>query len=146
MPKRSDEENAASRAVRPTTAKASPAELAEQQASPTPAVSLRALMALEEPARTAALEEAVDSGTVFYLKSTSGKPVRQSFGDKVLEVTSRPRPFLANHAIHLLWHKGTEIVEVSEAAAFASPVTTAPAPKASEPPVAAPDEPESGAQ
>ncbi len=73
-------------------------------ASPTASSTgvLTALLALEEPARTEALEKAVNSGLTVYLQSTTGEEVRQRYGDHVLVVPPTPKPFAAPHAIHLL--------------------------------------------
>jgi len=78
------------------------------------APGLADLMALPEPARTNALEKAATGGTVFYLKTRDGKELRQRYGDVILVVGPRPKPFLAAHAIHLLWYQGSRIEEVDE--------------------------------
>jgi len=73
---------------------------------------LTAMMALEEPARTEALEKAVTAGLTVYLRSTTGCEVRWRYGDHVLVVPETPKPFAAAHAIHLLFYASGKIEEV----------------------------------
>ncbi|MFB3883559.1 MAG: hypothetical protein ACE149_20015 [Armatimonadota bacterium] len=73
---------------------------------------LTAMMALEEPARTEALEKAVTAGLTVYLRSTTGGEVRWRYGDHVLVVPETPKPFAAAHAIHLLFYASNQIEEV----------------------------------
>jgi len=91
--------------------------------SPAPAVTaviskpkaigkLTAMMALEEPARTEALEKAATAGLTVYLRSTTGSEVRWRYGDHVLVVPETPKPFAAAHAIHLLFYASDKIEEV----------------------------------
>ena len=70
------------------------------------------VMALEEPARTDALEKAVQSGASFRLRSKSGEEVRCLYGEHALTVTGEPREFMAAHAIHLLWTVPNAVEEV----------------------------------
>ena len=81
-------------------------------AAPARAGTLTALMALEEPARTEALEKAVHSGLTVYLQSTTGQEVHWRYGEHILVVPTTPKPFAAPHAIHLLFSALGEIVEV----------------------------------
>ena len=80
--------------------------------APTRPGTLTALMALEEPARTEALEKAVNSGLTVYLQSTTGQEVHWRYGEHILVVPTTPKPFAAPHAIHLLFSALGEIVEV----------------------------------
>jgi len=73
---------------------------------------LTAMMALEEPARTEALEKAATAGLTVYLRSTTGSEVRWRYGDHVLVVPETPKPFAAAHAIHLLFYASDKIEEV----------------------------------
>ena len=73
---------------------------------------LTAMMALEEPARTEALEKAATAGLTVYLKSKTGQEVRWRYGDHVLVVPETPKPFAAAHAIHLLFYASDKIEEV----------------------------------
>ena len=73
---------------------------------------LTMMMALEEPARTEALEKAATAGLTVYLKSTTGSEVRWRYGDHVLLVPETPKPFAAAHAIHLLFYASDKIEEV----------------------------------
>lgn len=73
---------------------------------------LTAMMALEEPARTEALEKAATAGLTVYLRSTTGGEVRWRYGDHVLVVPETPKPFAAAHAIHLLFYASDKIEEV----------------------------------
>jgi len=74
--------------------------------------TLTAMMALEEPARTEALEKAATAGLTVYLKSRTGSDVRWRYGDHVLVVPETPKPFAAAHAIHLLFYASDKIEEV----------------------------------
>ena len=73
---------------------------------------LTAMLALEEPARTEALEKAATAGLTVYLKSKTGKEMRWRYGDHVLVVPETPKPFAAAHAIHLLFYASDKIEEV----------------------------------
>jgi hypothetical protein len=73
---------------------------------------LTAMLALEEPARTEALEKAATAGLTVYLKSRTGSDVRWRYGDHVLVVPETPKPFAAAHAIHLLFYASDKIEEV----------------------------------
>ena len=73
---------------------------------------LTAMMAMEEPARTEALEKAATAGLTVYLRSTTGSEVRWRYGDHVLVVPETPKPFAAAHAIHLLFYASGKIEEV----------------------------------
>lgn len=84
----------------------------ETQVAPKPRMgALTAMMALPEPARTEALERAVNSGASFQLRSATGQEVRCRYGNTVLVVPPQPREFMAAHAIHLLWTLGKRVVE-----------------------------------
>lgn len=71
-----------------------------------------AMMALEEPARTDALEKAANSGMTVNLRSKSGEEVRIRYGEHVLVVPATPKPFATAHAIHLLFCAGDLVEEV----------------------------------
>ncbi|MFB3882883.1 MAG: hypothetical protein ACE149_16585 [Armatimonadota bacterium] len=88
------------------------AAAAAAPATPKRVGKLTALMALEEPARTEALEKAVTAGLTVYLRSTTGGEVRWRYGDHVLVVPETPKPFAAAHAIHLLFYASDKIEEV----------------------------------
>ena len=75
---------------------------------------LAALMALEEPARTEALEKAANSGLTVNLRSKTGEDVRWRFGELVLVVPPTPKPLAAAHAIHLLFCAPGLVEEVEE--------------------------------
>jgi len=75
---------------------------------------LTAMMALEEPARTEALEKAATAGLTVYLRSRTGSDVRWRYGDHVLVVPPEPKPFAAAHAIHLLFCAPHLVEEVEE--------------------------------
>jgi hypothetical protein len=70
------------------------------------------LMALQEPARTAALKELVESGASINIRSRTGKEVRVRHGAHILIVPTSPKPFTAAHAIHLLWTAPDKVEEV----------------------------------
>lgn len=91
---------------------ASKVEAAAKAAPPKGGPRLTDLMALEEPARTDALEKAVQSGASFRLRSKSGDEVRCLYGEHVLVVTGEPKEFMAAHAIHLLWTMPDAVEEV----------------------------------
>jgi len=95
----------------PTPESPAPAATAVAQA-PTRVGKLTAMMALEEPARTEALEKAATAGLTVYLKSKTGQEVRWRYGDHVLVVPETPKPFAAAHAIHLLFYASDKIEEV----------------------------------
>jgi hypothetical protein len=80
--------------------------------APKRAGKLTAMMALEEPARTEALEKAATAGLTVYLHSRTGSEVRWRYGDHVLVVPETPKPFAAAHAIHLLFYASDKIEEV----------------------------------
>jgi len=75
---------------------------------------LTALMALEEPARTDALEKAANSGLTVNLRSKTGEDVRWRYGEHILVVPPTPKPFAAAHAIHLLFCTPGLVEEVEE--------------------------------
>ena len=81
-------------------------------AAPKSVGKLTAMLALEEPARTEALEKAATAGLTVYLRSTTGSEVRWRYGDNVLVVPETPKPFAAAHAIHLLFYASDKIEEV----------------------------------
>jgi len=81
-------------------------------AAPKSVGKLTAMLALEEPARTEALEKAATAGLTVYLRSTTGSEVRWRYGDHVLVVPETPKPFAAAHAIHLLFYASDRIEEV----------------------------------
>jgi hypothetical protein len=68
-------------------------------------------MALPEPARTKALEEAASKGEQFYLRA-KGRDVKICYGDLILTVTKNPKGFSAAHAIHILWKRPGLVDEV----------------------------------
>jgi len=71
-----------------------------------PAISggpLTDMMALEEPARTDALEKALQAGDTFWIAALADETIRISYGEHVLQVRPQARPFQAAHAIHVLW-------------------------------------------
>lgn len=88
------------------------------EATPTPAAAkpgrLTTLMSLEEPARTDALEKAVNSGLTVNLRSKTGQEVRWRCGEHILVVPPAPKPFTAAHAIHLLFCAPDLVEEVDE--------------------------------
>jgi hypothetical protein len=93
---------------------ASPAALATASPKAAPgAGTLTAMMALEEPARTEALEKATNAGLTVYLQSTTGEDVRWRYGDHILVVPPTPKPFAAPHAVHLLFYAADRIEEVA---------------------------------
>ncbi len=93
--------------------------------------TLAARMALPEPQRSEALEQAVQSGEQFYLQLRKGVPrqesetdqqytsrsragvLRQRYGEHTIEVTREPKGFSAQHAIHLLFYNPETIEEVA---------------------------------
>jgi len=75
---------------------------------------LTALMALEEPARTEALEKASNSGLTVNLCSKTGEDVRWRYGEHILVVPPTPKPFAAAHAVHLLFCAPDLVEEVEE--------------------------------
>ncbi len=84
-------------------------------ASPeTKGMRLTDMMALPEPQRTHALEAAVEAGEVFSLKAKGRKEVRVRYGEHILKVPPKPKPFIAAHAIHLLWTVPNLVEEVEE--------------------------------
>jgi hypothetical protein len=92
---------------------ASPATLATSAPKAREVGTLTAMMALEEPARTEALEKATNAGLTVYLQSTTGEDVRWRYGDHILVVPPTPKPFAAPHAIHLLFYASDRIEEVA---------------------------------
>ncbi len=98
-----------------------PASAAEPTPEPAPAPTappragtLTAMMALPEPARTDALEKAVNSGVTVLLRSVTGSKVRHRYGEHILVVPTTPKPFTAAHAIHLLFCAPHLVEEVEE--------------------------------
>ena len=83
---------------------------------PPPSTSLTRLMAFTEPQRTDALERAVNSGMAVYLCSKTGAELRARYGEHILTVPTKPKPFIAAHAIHLLWYFKGQIAEVADPA------------------------------
>ena len=98
-------------AAAPAAESPAPAATVVAQA-PTRIGKLTAMLALEEPARTEALEKAATAGLTVYLRSTTGSEVRWRYGDHVLVVPETPKPFAAAHAIHLLFYASDKIEEV----------------------------------
>jgi len=90
------------------------ARLSAQPAPRVQGAKLRDLMALPEPQRSDALEAAVQAGQVFYLRSKDAGTIRQTYGEHILTVGEKPKPFTAAHAIHLLWYQGDRVEEVAE--------------------------------
>jgi len=78
-------------------------------------MTLRAMMALPEPQRSTMLANAVQSGAVFYLRARGSRPVTRRYGPHQLEVPTRKggKPFVAAHAIHLMWYCADQIEEVA---------------------------------
>ncbi len=97
---------------RAATQPSTPAAAASAPDRPRRVGVLSAMLALEEPARTEALEKAVNAGLTVYLQSTTGEEVRWRYGDHVLVVPPTPKPFAAPHAIHLLFYASGRIEEV----------------------------------
>ena len=75
---------------------------------------LTAMLALEEPARTEALEKAATAGLTVYLRSRTGSDVRWRYGEHVLVVPAQPKPFATAHAIHLLFSAPHLVEEVED--------------------------------
>ena len=75
---------------------------------------LTAMMALEEPSRTDALEKAANSGMTVNLRSKTGEEVRWRYGEHVLVVPSTSKPFATAHAIHLLFCADDLVEEVED--------------------------------
>ena len=105
------ESDAREAAATPAAESPAPAATAVAQA-PTRVGKLTAMMALDEPARTEALEKAATAGLTVYLKSKTGQEVRWRYGDHVLVVPETPKPFAAAHAIHQLFYVADKIEEV----------------------------------
>ena len=105
------ESDAREAAATPTPESPAPAATAVV-AGPKRVGRLTAMLALEEPARTEALEKAATAGLTVYLKSKTGQEVRWRYGDHVLVVPETPKPFAAAHAIHLLFYASDKIEEV----------------------------------
>jgi len=93
----------------PESPVAAPAAPAPQ---PKPVGRLTALLALEEPARTEALEKAATAGLTVDLRSRTGRDVRCRYGEHVLVVPTTAKPFAAAHAIHLLFTAPQLVEEV----------------------------------
>ena len=95
-------------------------EAAVATADPTPVRTSRkpgkltALMALEEPARTEALEKVANSGVTVNLRSRTDEEVRWRYGEHILTVPPTPKPFAAPHAIHLLFCAANLVEEIEE--------------------------------
>jgi len=102
-------------ADKPTVAPAPPETLTTPKAG-APEVRLSDLMALPEPARTDALEKAVNAGEFFMLRSRTKQAVTAHYGRHVLTVLPEPRAFAAAHAIHLLWYYGPDSVRAKRPA------------------------------
>ena len=83
-------------------------------AAPKRVGKLTAMLALEEPARTEALEKAATAGLTVNLRSKTGEAVRWRYGEHVLVVPSEPKPFAAAHAIHLLFCAPHLVEEVED--------------------------------
>ena len=75
---------------------------------------LTAMLALEEPARTEALEKAATAGLTVNLCSRTGSDVRWRYGEHVLVVPAQPKPFATAHAIHLLFCAPHLVEEVED--------------------------------
>jgi hypothetical protein len=75
---------------------------------------LTAMLALEEPARTEALEKAATAGLTVNLRSRTGSDVRWRYGEHVLVVPAQPKPFATAHAIHLLFSAPHLVEEVED--------------------------------
>jgi len=75
---------------------------------------LTAMLALEEPARTEALEKAATAGLTVNLRSKTSEPVRCRYGEHVLVVPPEPKPFATAHAIHLLFCAPHLVEEVED--------------------------------
>jgi hypothetical protein len=73
---------------------------------------LTAMMALPEPQRTREMEQAVQAGRPYTIRSTTGRVVRVRYGEHVLEVPPEGCQFMAPHAIHLLWSARGRVEEV----------------------------------
>ena len=82
--------------------------------APRPVGKLTAIMALEEPTRTDALEKAATSGMTVNLRSKTGQEVRWRYGEHVLVVPPTPKPFAMAHAVHLLFCATDFVEEVEE--------------------------------
>jgi hypothetical protein len=78
-----------------------------------PRLSLAARLALPEPARTESLEAAQQEGEQFYLRSKSGKQLKQRYGHQIITVGAKPKGFSLAHAVQLLIYQGDHIEEVS---------------------------------
>lgn len=111
LPQNAGESDVKETAETATSAVPTPATTAVISA-PKAVGKLTAMLALEEPARTEALEKAATAGLTVYLRSTTGSEVRWRYGDHVLVVPETPKPFAAAHAIHLLFYASDQIEEV----------------------------------
>ena len=100
-------------ATSPTPEGAASAATAVAQA-PTRVGKLTAMLALEEPARTEALEKAATAGLTVYLRSRTSSEVRWRYGEHVLVVPAQPKPFATAHAIHLLFSAPHLVEEVED--------------------------------
>jgi len=102
-------------AVTPAPATMTTARLATAEPMARPVgMKLRDIMALPEPRRTDLLEQVVQAGEIYYLRAKGKKPISLKYGERVLTVPTKPKPFQAPHAIHLFWYLGDEIEEVGE--------------------------------
>jgi len=87
------------------------ATVPEQAAAPRRLGPIGRLMALPEPQRTQALEQAVQSGQTTILRSLTGKDLLVKHGEHALVVPPAPKPFTAGHAIHILWYHADQVEE-----------------------------------
>lgn len=83
-------------------------------AAPAGNMTITEMMAMDEPRRTDMLEKAVQAGVVVNLRSRTDADVVQSYGEFILRLGRKSKPFTAAHALHLLWYRGSEIEEVPE--------------------------------
>jgi hypothetical protein len=80
-----------------------------------PAGPLTLAMRMQEPARTDAIEAIVSKGEAIWLQSITGEVVSKGYGeDVVIRVRPEPRPFIAQHAVHMMFYRGKLILEVPE--------------------------------
>ena len=101
-------------AVAPTTPEGPVPMTAPSVPAPKRVGKLTAMLALEEPARTEALEKAATGGLTVYLRSRTGKDVQWRYGEHILVVPPEPKPFAAAHAIHLLFSAPHLVEEVED--------------------------------
>lgn len=103
----------------PKAEAATPKDDSQPRPAPSAAGRLTDTMALPEPPRTEALEKLVNSGETFLLQSRTGRAVRCRYGEHILLVPPQPKPFMAAHAIHLLFTAPDAVEEVGMEAAIA---------------------------